>query len=62
MGQWHDIRQDILLAFMMATHTRLGEHCAFQGLLREIISIIMAPVCIPKTLGGFEDLLGRLPK
>jgi len=62
MGQWHDICQNILLAFLMATHKRLGEHCVFQGLLCEIISIILAPVCIPKTLGGFEDLLGRLPK
>jgi len=62
VGAWNGIRQDILLAFMMATHKRLGERCVFQGLLCEIISIIIAPVCVPKTLDGLQDLLGRLPK
>ena len=61
VGRWHGVREDILLAFMMATHKRLGEHCVFQGLLCEIISIIIAPVCVSKALDGYEDLLGRLP-
>jgi len=62
MGGWNGIRQDILLAFLMATHKRLGDLSVFQGLLCEMIEIIFAPVCVPKTLGGFADLLGRLPK
>ena len=61
IGGWNGVRQNIILAFMMATHKRLGEHCVFQGLLCEIIDIIFAPVCAPNTLGGFQDLLGRLP-
>jgi len=61
IGGWNGVRQDILLAFVMATHKRLGEHCVFQGLLCEIIDIIFAQVCAPNTLGGFQDLLGRLP-
>ena len=58
---WNVVRQHILLAFMMATHKRLGDLSVFQGLLCEIIDIIFAPVCAPKTLDGFQDLLGRLP-
>jgi len=61
VGAWNGIRQDILLAFMMVRHKRLGDLSVFQGLLCEIIDIIFAPVCAPNTLGGFEDLLGRLP-
>jgi hypothetical protein len=60
VGAWNGIRQDILLAFMMATHKRLGDRSVFQGLLCEMLDVIIAPVCIPKTLGGFEHLLGRL--
>jgi len=62
VGRWNGVRQDILLAFVMITHKRLGDLSVFQGLSRDIIDIIFAPVCAPNTLGGFEDLLGRLPK
>jgi len=61
VGSWHSVRQDILLAFMMVTHKRLGDLSVFQGLLCEVVDIMFAPVCAPKTLGGFADLLGRLP-
>jgi len=62
VGGWNGVRQDIILAFLMVTHKRLGDLSVFQGLLCEIIDIIFAPVFVPKTLGGFEHLLGRLPK
>jgi len=60
VGGWHTIRQDMLLAFVMVTHKRLGDRSVFQGVLCEIIHIIVAPVCPPNTLGGLQDLLGRL--
>ena len=61
VGRWNGVRQDIILAFMMVTHKRLGDLSVFQGLSCDVIDIIFAPVCAPNTLGGFEDLLGRLP-
>jgi len=60
IGRWHDLRQDFVLAFVMATHKRLGQHCVFHALLCEIIIIIFSPVYTPKTLDGFECPLRRL--
>jgi len=60
VGGWHTIRHDILLAFVMVTHKRLGDRSVFQSVLCEIIHVIIAPVCALNTPGGFQDLLGRL--
>jgi len=60
VGGWHTIRHDILLAFVMVTHKRLGDRSVFQSVLWEIIHVVIAPVCAPNTPGGFQDLLGRL--